>query len=394
MTRYLLLFLAVSLLACNKDDEVPNTSFARIYDHSNYNLDFRPLDIEEITDGYMILSTTTLDRSQFPGIQLQRIASDGDYEAGFNFSADLVAPTPDLMRIGDTFYFFAMDPVSLRVNLVSFNAGFGNLTTIIPNAPLYYPLASSLASDGQFLLLSYHPEDRVSVLSKIAVDGTVTSLVAYSIGPGSDVEEAIVDHYLQPEEKALPFFCGEASSSLYYFNGFFNYSLSLVFSNFAADPAGVVQGQFTDAGVRNILPIGGSTFALSGYQFEDNFLYPSVSLNTTGVSSTSDLYTSNAAEWRPYTPVAMANYSLDGVNYIVYAAETKSRQIALYFYVAATGNFAGLFHVGYANPFTLSSVVVDSENHLLILGTSYVAGRFRRVFLEKIQEEKIQEKIQ
>lgn len=387
MKKYLILSLPVLLFACNRAEEVPNTSFTKIYDHSNYNLDFRPLDIEGMADGYMILSTTVLDRSQFPGIQLVQVKEQGEFDAGFTFSADLVAPTSDLHLVDSTFYFFAMDPVGLRVNLVSFDTGFGNINIVPLNAPVYYPLSSSLASDGQFLLLSYDPEDKLSVLSKVDVTGSVTSLAGYSIGPGSDAEEAIIDHYLQPDEKALPFFCGEVSSSLFYFNGFFNYSLSLVFSDFGEEPTGVVQGQFTDAGIRNLLPVNAGTFALSGYQFEDNFLYPSVSLNTTGISSTVDLYTSNAAEWKPYTPVAMEEYSLEGIDYIVYAAETKSRQIALYFYQKQSGNFAGLTHIGYANPFTLSALHVDDENHLLVLGTTYVAGRFERIFLEKMQQE-------
>ena len=69
---YYLIALLV-LLGCKKDDEVPVTSFTRIYDHSNYNVDYRPLDVEEGTDSYVILATTTLDRTQFPGIQLVQV---------------------------------------------------------------------------------------------------------------------------------------------------------------------------------------------------------------------------------------------------------------------------------------------------------------------------------
>lgn len=393
MKKILYILSVAILLGCSKEDDVPVTSFARIFDHSNYNLDYRPLDVEETADGYMILSTATLDRSQFPGVQLVQITEEGDFDANFTFDENTIAPTSDLMRIDSTFYFFGMDPVSLRANLVSFNSGFGNITITPLNAPLYYPLAATLTSGGQFLLLSYNPEDMLSVLAIVDAAGSVGSVAGYSIGPGSDVEEAIIDHYLQPEEKALPFFCGEVSGSSYYFNGFFNYSMSLVFSDFGADPTGVVQGQFTDAGIRSVLPISGSTFAISGYQFDDNYIYPSVALTTSGLSSSVDLYTSNAAEWRPYTPVALKDYTLNGVDYIVYAAETKSRQIALYLYEKNTGNFAGLTYVGYANPFTLSSMTVDAENHLVVLGTTFVAGRFKRIYVEKISENDLEKRV-
>lgn len=393
MKKILYILGVVALIGCKKEDEIPVTSFARIFDHSNYNLDYRPLDIEETAEGYMILSTATLDRTQFPGVQLVQIDDEGNFDAHYTFAENTVAPTSDLMRIDSTFYFFAMDPVSLRVNLISFTSGFGNINTTPLNASLFYPLAGSLTSDGQFLLLSYNPDDKESVLAKVDASGAVTSMAGYSIGPGSDVEEAIIDHYVQPEDKGLAVFCGEVSGSTYFFNGFYNYSLSLVFSDFGAAPSGVVQGQFTDAGIRSVLPISGSTFAISGFQFDDNFIYPSVTLSTSGLSSSVDLYTSNAAEWRPYTPVAMKAYNLNDVDYIIYAAETKSRQIALYFYERNSGNFAGLTYVGYANPFTLSALAVDDENHLMVLGTTYVAGRFRRIYVEKISETDMKKRV-
>jgi hypothetical protein len=392
MKKLYYLIALLILVACKKDDEAPVTSFTRIYDNSNYNIDYRPLDLEEGPDSYVILATTTLDRTQFPGIQLVEINNEGDFESSYVFSENTIAPTSDLMKIDTFYYFFAMDPVSLQASLVSFTPGFGNITTT-PLAGLLYPLAGSLTSDDQFLLLSYNPDDKLSVISSISRTGSVTSSAGYTIGPGSDVEEAIIDHYVQPDDKSLPFFCGEVSGSLVYFNGFFNYSLSLVFSNFGADPAGVVQGQFTDAGIRSVLPVNGSTFAISGYQFDDNYIYPSVTLTTSGLSSSVDLYTSNAAEWRPHTPVALKSYTLDEVEYIVYAAETKSRQIALYMYEKNSGNFAGLTYVGYANPFTLSSLAVDDENHLVVLGTTYVAGRFRRIFVEKISETDMKKRV-
>ena len=89
----------------------------------------------------------------------------------------------------------------------------------------------------------------------------------------------------------------------------------------------------------------------------------------------------------------LKNYTLNEVEYIIYAAETKSRQIALYMYEKNSGNFAGLTYIGYASPFTLSSLTVDDENHLVVLGTTYVAGRFRRIFVEKISETDMEKRV-
>ena len=52
-------------------------------------------------------------------------------------------------------------------------------------------------------------------------------------------------------------------ADLYFFNGFFNYTFSLVFTDITSDdPIGVVQGQQDDGGFSAVTPLSGNKFAI------------------------------------------------------------------------------------------------------------------------------------
>jgi hypothetical protein len=71
---------------------------------------------------------------------------------------------------------------------------------------------------------------------------------------------------------------------------------------------------------------------------------------------------------------------------IVYGSNTKSKQIGLYFYDEATGEFLGSEYVGYSNPFEIGSVIQTAEGDLVVSGTTYLVGRLPRLCLIKIPE--------
>lgn len=135
------------------------------------------------------------------------------------------------------------------------------------------------------------------------------------------------------------------------------------------------------------MPLGSSNFAVAGYQFEDNYQLASASLSTTGISSSADLYPGNMAELKAYTPTDIINYP-NGSTYSMFAAETNARQLLLTFY-AGSGEIGGMHRIGFLNPFTLASVKPGRDNSLLVLGTTFVAGRFERITLNKIPEHEI-----
>ena len=317
---------------------------------------------------------------------------EGEFEAELTFDPAPVLPTGELMEVNGRYYFFGMDPQTIQVQLISVNDSLSDEQIV--NVPLTYPLAAAASStSNQFLILSYDPFNAESVISYIGTDGSIINTAAYSIGAGEDVEATILDHYLNPGEQPLPFFVGETPGGSVFFNGFYNYSMSMVFSDFGGTPTGVLQGQTTDGGIRKAMPISGNIFAVGGFQFNDNFIAVDASISSTAIASSVDLYTlyGNVTEYRSYTPMDIASYDIGTTTYTIIAAETENRQIGLYIFDQTTGELVGKHNIGYLNPYTLASLrpETDEENHLLLTGTTYIANRFQRIYLNRIPEEEV-----
>ena len=110
-------------------------------------------------------------------------------------------------------------------------------------------------------------------------------------------------------------------------------------------------------------------------------------MNTSGISSSIDLFSGEQPEARTQTPASICQIN---ETQVVIASETESREIALYFYDVTTSELTGIETVGFLNPFTLGSVKMDEEESLIIKGTTFVSGRFERLFLRKISNEDLQ----
>lgn len=388
MIRMVFFLALIPLLySCADDEPSLSESFFKIYDDSNLDVNYKPIDVVETVDGFIILTGTELSKSDFMGVRLIKLDEEGNYEYERDLD-DYVVPVGKmyLNEADSNSYFFAMNPTSLEAVLIGVNPELEAQTEALIGG-LNYPLSSAVLSNGNFLLQSYDPLTQETEISEISLDGSFVGGNSYSIGPGDDVQEEIINHYLNASERPLPFFCGEISTGNYYFNGFYNYSFSLVFTNFSDSPSGVVQGQNSNAGMRSVMPLSGSDFAVAGYQFDANFQLASATLSTGGTTSSVDLFTGNMAEIKPYTPTQIISYT-NGDTYSVFACETKGRQILLNFY-NSTGEVSGMHRIGYINPFTFASLKQGSDNSLLILGTTFVAGRFERITLNKMSASEI-----
>jgi len=394
MRLTLIAFSIILFIGCANDSDpaADKASFTRIYDNNKYNASFFPIDIKQTPDGgYLILGGRRIDDSSFSGIYIMKVDEFGGFVSEQEVDETFVNPIAPLLENGGNYYFFCMTSVGLQPQLFQLDAE-GTLSEPI-SVGGSYPAAAAVDGNN-FVLLSYDNLNKKTVVSVITPTGSISQAKGFSIGAGDAVEEPIISHFLRTG-KQIPFLVGKTASGQYYFNGFYNYTLSLAFTNLSADePQGVIQGQQDDGGLSQVVPLDGGKFALARFNFGDNYFLPNASLNTSGVSSSIDLGGNPFPELIANAPVKILRVTINSKKVVLYGSDTKSKQIALFGYDESTGEFIGSKYLGFSNPFEIASIVSTADGGLAICGTTFVAGRFPRICLFKLSKEAVAESFQ
>ena len=388
LNRIWILLAILVVTACNEpNDTEPSVNFLKIYDDARFNASYIPIDIIQTSDeGYLILSGTRLESSDFIGVYVLKVDKDGNFINHITFPETVVHPVANWLLLDDTYYFFAMNATNLSVELYGVSEG-GNLLDPV-SVNMTYPLHASVDGNN-FLLLSYDNNSKSSVLSVVSADGGIQNSRAFTIGPGDDIEEPIIDHFTRTGRQ-YPFLTGRSGDGLYYFNGFYNYTFSLVYTDLNADdPNGVVQGQREEGGFSALLPLASNSYSASRFNFGDNYALPMTTISSTGISSITDLGGNPSLEWIPDAGVDIKRLTIGNIEVIVFASTTKNSQIMLSVYAANDGTWLGTDYLGYSTPYRLISLTPTTENGLAVLGATAVAGRFERICMFKLSEENL-----
>lgn len=382
------LFLLSSCLE-KADPTLEQNSFTRIYDDADFSAAYTPLDVQQTSDGgYLILASKRVPDSNFAGVYLLKVDKVGSIVTEVDdFDPQYANPVAPLSFINGAYYFVCMDTNLQEAQLIKITAN-AEFDTAVPLG-LTYPVAS--ATDGNnILLLSYNNADKVMVMSQHTTDGSISAgPTGFTIGVGDEAEEPIINHFIQGGKK-FPFSIGRIAGGSLYYNGFFNYTFSLVFASFGAtDPSGVVYGQQDDGGFSAVKSLDGNRFATARFNFGDNFILPTTELSTNGLTIGTDLGGFTLPELSPNTAVRLITIALDNKNAILYAANTQSKQIALLSYNQSDGSFINSRYLGFSNPFEIGSVLQTVDGGLLVSGITYVAGRFPRICLFKLSKDDV-----
>jgi hypothetical protein len=383
--------IAVASLAlvfsCTEDSnpELEKEKFVSVFDNNDYSAVFYPIDIRQTSDeGFLILAEKKIPDSNFRGTYLLKADAYGNFVSDLALD-DYANPIGDLMEIQNEYYFLTLD-MNLGGHLVKVDADLQGADAN-PIGGTIYPSAASVDGDG-FLLLSYDHVEKESRISRHDKSGNINGgPVAVGIGAGDDVEEPIMEHVLRTG-KRFPFQVGKISDGLYYFNGFENYSLSLVFTNLTS-PLGVVRGYQDRTGFSAVLPLGNGKFAASRFAFGQNYFLPDLALQTNAPGGDSDLGGYVLPELVPDAHVKIIRTTVGTKNVLVFASDTKSKQIGLFFYEEGTGKFITSRYLGFSNPFEFSSIIVTSDEGLAVLGTTWLAGRFPRLCIFKLSKDEV-----
>ena len=405
MLKRILLFIPVILLsACLEEssEKLDKKAFTKIYDNSEFGSSFYAIDMKQTADGgYLILGGKTKllpnDDHVYSPLSICLLKTD----AIGNVVREVVIedyqyPIGNLNFIKDRYYFFAMN-ASYEAFLISVDANADDQANVPVIPTLEKPLASSVDLDTNnpgLLLLSYDNASQESVISRVDITGAVGASERFSSGsPESPIDDLVINHVIR-QGKQFPFFVGQVTASSFYFNGFYDHTLSLIFTPLTIgddEETGIIFGQQDDAGLSSLVPISGNTYALSTYNLGFTFFGPGRELTPTpdDPMSTTELIAFSFPELKENTPVKVIRAVLDGKNVLVYGSNTKSGQIGLYVYDETTGEFLSSKYLGYSNPFEIAAIVQTAQGDLVVSGTTYIAGRLPRFCLIKVPENEI-----
>jgi hypothetical protein len=359
MKKSLLFPLIASIaFSCAKDSDIATdkANFTRIYDVNKFDASYYPIDIKQTPDGgFLILGGRRLSSSNFSGAYLLKVDQLGGSPTDLEVDEKSVAPIGPLLEAGDKYYFFSMAPVGFQTQLneVSQDGALNKTTSVAGGSS--YPSAAAKDGDNAFLLLGYSSDSKETIISSVSLAGTATKTKKFSIGEGKGVEVPIIEHFLRTGRQ-FPFQVGKTVSGQYYFNGFYNYTFSLVFTNIDLDPgktegkaSGVVQGQQDDGGFSSVMPLDGNRYAAARFNFGDNYLLPNATLSSSSISSSLDLSLTGLTlpELSNNATIKIISAKVDNNDIILYGSTTRSKQIVLLGYNKTTGAFLGSRYLGF-----------------------------------------------
>lgn len=400
IVQYTCLIIAVWLLGscAEKENTALNTErFNAIFDNNQFDLSYRPIDMVQTLDGgYLILAGKDLPAQQveegingpFTEIYLLKVNKLGNFEKELELPATLVHPVGRLTAIGEKYYFMGMDEF-VQAQLISVDQNLESVTneplSISPDAPLTYPVAMAFVNN-QFLVQSYNHIEQETVIAEVGQNGTVDRVQTYPIGVGdTDLNQVILDHFL-PQRNKIPFDIG-ASGNQIYFNGFVNYTLSMVFPNLNndTDDPPRVEGQQEKGGFNALVPLSGNKFAASRFNFGDNYLLPNVVINPADQNIDNEVYRGlYFRELETNAPIKIHRTTLAGKQVVIYGSNTVNKQIGLYIYDENNGALIGTKYLGFSNTYEIGSITTTTDGGLAISGVAYMAGRFPRICLFKL----------
>jgi hypothetical protein len=385
---FLLLCLVLSLAGCDikKSKSEPSDSFSTVYDHADMNLSFYPVDMVQTSDGgFLVLSVYTDSAlSTFPLIRVMKTDKSGALVREKIVDQAYCSAVPSLIPNGSSWRFACMDAVNQNTKLMEVDEGANNVSEVDELAGKY-PLYLFADNNNNFIILSFDRIARTSVLTLYSSSGGQEWQNSYNIN--EDYKNQIETH-LKKAGHQFPFFIqqsGESTAMHYLVNCFFNYTMTLIFANPATGGRdGQVNTYQDNAAISSATYLDGSRFALSRYYMGENYFFPSVELdqnNTQGSDSFEDIH---LAELTTDATVKSLTATFHNREVIVYASQTKSNSLVLYFFNKADGKLLATKNVASTNPVNIAGLIITSDGGLALLAQTYVSGRFPRIAIFKI----------
>ncbi len=406
----IILFSGLILVQCDiTNSDIENSeSFIRIYHDDNLNNNYYPLDVVELNDGFLILSSRIIDSDtltysyeyHLPFIIKTDIEGNVEWTTVGNYP--YVSPIANILEINGEYYFFTLHNTSLEpilfeidlssesIDLVS-GGDFGSNT---------FALKSIVDSEGNILLLTNsNSGTRDAELRKISnitsnpqvnVIGTMTN----SSNHGINVIVPTILEHLGHYNKQYPFSIKEYKNN----NNLDSYCVNCfgndLFSLYNVDKDGSSQSKWI-TGSRN------KVYVASFQQLSDS-LFAFVKNDNNKISIKSDLLLNNDNRYDIDDLTETTEFiELDGnalipseiisfnnENFLISAIATKGEQVALFIYETEDYSLHNIYYVGSTNDIAPVTIKQTSDA-LLVLCKTLVTNKYPRVALYKIPLDEI-----
>ncbi|MEA2041255.1 MAG: hypothetical protein U9N85_01715 [Bacteroidota bacterium] len=389
ITITVIIFFAFVISGCdiiNNKDVEPNFEFTKVISNLDFDSDFYAHDIKQTSDGGFIILASVYNNDNtyiWTTPHIIKIDSMGNMVGERAVESPYVNPVGNMIQTSGGLYFACMNETSLETHLLKINETTAEITPEISYTNISYPLAVSQNSDNSFLIQGYNIYARTTSLSEINADMTIAQSNTFSLY--EDAEEIVINH-LTKRGKQYPFFTGEAGD-YYYFNGLYNYSFSLVFVNKTdLSYQGVMNGFRYSGAVSSLSNISTGNYAFSTFFEGNNYFFPAGEINETAVSSIENLDGDIMPNIQTDANVITKSVTINGTDMTVIASNTNDNQIILMFF-DQSGSLLNTKKIMDNHRIEISQLIQTNDDSIVIVGRTFAAGQFSRVFVSKISVE-------
>ncbi len=399
MTKYFfskalifIILIVFSFTSCDiiNNDFEPKDEFTKIFNSNETSSTFYAEDIKQTNDGsYIVLASLFSGDNTYVwhNPYLIKTDSEGNILWQNALASPYVNPVGEIIEISNEYYFFCMNETTLVSYLMKIDQTSGTTEIAATFDDITYPLKSFKTEDNSILLQGYDHLARKTIFSKINSSFSVDWTNTYSMI--EDAEEKLIAH-ITKKDKIYPFFIGELGSDKYLFSGFYNYSFSTLFVNKTdGSVSGFINGYRYEGAIGSMVDLSGGKFAFSMYNQGENYFFPTYDISTTSTLSIENLSGKLIHRLHENANVITKNMLVNGKDVVIFAANTKNNQIAMYFYDKISGDLLGTKDISDSNPIEISNFVQTSDGGIIIVGRTYVIGQFSRVFIRKISTDNL-----
>ena len=383
----LLLSLLVSSCEINQKKNLPEDGFTKIYNHPQENLAFYPESVTELTGGgYIFLSAVKDDSSEieYPYTYLARTSASGEVEWAVSY--DWLAPCSNLVRLGGSIGFVAMD-LQFEASVVLIDPETG-AETGRHDLGITMPLYSYSDAQGGLIVLGYDFVTLSSWISKF--DGSYDLQQSTKLPINTDLEYLIQRH-LNKTGEDYPFYIGEYSNAPgngYFVNCFYNYTLRSVFLDLSSlGITGDIYSFQTEEGISSLIQKEGSLFGLTSYYEGNNYIVPEADINVLASQNIKDLPGTPFHELTYKAKVFAGRLESGDTEYELFVSQTNNNSVVIYQYAMDSDSLISTLYRDFDQRIEVNDFIQTRDNGIIVLADIYILGEYQRPVLIKFPAE-------